>query len=63
MRTKTGELSVRVKELQFLTKALLPLPEKWHGLQDKELRYRQRYLDLVSNPEVMQTFQTPRRAS
>jgi len=57
MRTKTGELSVRVQELQFLTKALLPLPEKWHGLQDKELRYRQRYLDLVSNPEVLQTFQ------
>jgi len=57
MRTKTGELSVRVQELQFLAKALLPLPEKWHGLQDKELRYRQRYLDLVSNPEVLQTFQ------
>jgi len=57
MRTKTGELSVRVAELQFLTKALLPLPEKWHGLQDKEMRYRQRYLDLVSNPEVLQTFQ------
>jgi len=57
MRTKTGELSVRVLELQFLTKALLPLPEKWHGLQDKELRYRQRYLDLVSNPEVLHTFQ------
>jgi len=57
MRTKTGELSVRVTEQQFLTKALLPLPEKWHGLQDKEIRYRQRYLDLVSNPEVLQTFQ------
>jgi lysyl-tRNA synthetase class 2 len=57
MRTKTGELSVRVTELQFLTKALLPLPEKWHGLQDKEIRYRQRYLDLVSNPDVLQTFQ------
>jgi len=57
MRTKTGELSVRVLELQFLTKALLPLPEKWHGLQDKELRYRQRYLDLVANPDVLQTFQ------
>lgn len=58
MRTKTGELSVRVAELQFLSKALLPLPEKWHGLQDKEARYRQRYLDLVSNPEVLQNFQT-----
>ncbi|MBI4913718.1 MAG: lysine--tRNA ligase [Acidobacteria bacterium] len=57
MRTKTGELSVRVRELQFLAKAHLPLPEKWHGLQDKEQRYRQRYLDLVSNPEVMDTFQ------
>ena len=57
MRTKTGELSVRVKELQFLSKALLPLPEKWHGLQDKEQRYRQRYLDLVSNAEVLKTFQ------
>ncbi len=57
MRTKTGELSVRVKEVQFLSKALLPLPEKWHGLQDKEQRYRHRYLDLVSNPEVLKTFQ------
>lgn len=57
MRTKTGELSVRASELQFLTKALRPLPEKWHGLQDKEIRYRQRYLDLASNPEVLQVFQ------
>jgi lysyl-tRNA synthetase class 2 len=57
MRTKTGELSVRVKSIQFLAKAHLPLPEKWHGLQDKEQRYRQRYLDLATNPEVMATFQ------
>ena len=57
MRTKMGELSVRAKNLQFLSKALLPLPEKWHGLQDKELRYRQRYLDLATNPDVMDTFQ------
>jgi lysyl-tRNA synthetase class 2 len=57
MRTKTGELSVRVLELQFISKALLPLPEKWHGLQDKEMRYRQRYLDLIANPEVLHTFQ------
>ena len=57
MRTKTGELSVRVSTFQFLTKALLPLPEKWHGLQDKELRYRQRYLDLATNPDVFQTLQ------
>ncbi|GLH75018.1 lysine--tRNA ligase [Geothrix limicola] len=61
MRTKTGELSVRVKELQFLSKALLPLPEKWHGLQDKEQRYRQRYLDLISNGDVLKTFQTRSR--
>jgi len=61
MRTKTGELSVRVKAVQFLGKALLPLPEKWHGLQDKEQRYRQRYLDLVSNPEVLKTFQARSR--
>ena len=57
MRTKTGELSVRVREMQFLSKALLPMPEKWRGLQDKELRYRQRYLDLATNPNVMDTFQ------
>jgi lysyl-tRNA synthetase class 2 len=61
MRTKTGELSVRVKAIQFLSKALLPLPEKWHGLQDKEQRYRQRYLDLISNEEVLKTFQTRSR--
>ena len=61
MRTKTGELSVRVKGVQFLSKALLPLPEKWHGLQDKEQRYRQRYLDLISNPDVLKTFQTRSR--
>jgi lysyl-tRNA synthetase, class II len=61
MRTKTGELSVRVKEVQFLGKALLPLPEKWHGLQDKEQRYRQRYLDLISNADVLKTFQTRSR--
>ncbi len=61
MRTKTGELSIRVKEIQFLSKALLPLPEKWHGLQDKEQRYRQRYLDLISNGEVLKTFQSRSR--
>ncbi|MBP7619171.1 MAG: lysine--tRNA ligase [Geothrix sp.] len=61
MRTKTGELSVRVKEIQFLSKALLPLPEKWHGLQDKEQRYRQRYLDLISNADVLKTFQARSR--
>ncbi len=55
-RTRTGELSVHVKELTFLAKDLLPLPEKWHGLQDVETRYRQRYVDLVMNPEVRETF-------
>jgi len=61
MRTRMGELSVRAQRIQFLTKAFLPLPEKWHGLQDKEVRYRRRYLDLVANPEVLKTFQTRSR--
>ena len=52
MRTRMGELSVQVKELVFLAKALRPLPEKWHGLTDVETRYRQRYVDLIANPEV-----------
>jgi len=56
MRTRAGELSVQAKQLRFLSKALLPLPEKWHGLEDKEIRYRQRYLDLMSNPEVRRVF-------
>jgi len=51
-RTRTGELTVHVEEITFLSKDLLPLPEKWHGLTDVELRYRQRYVDLVMNPEV-----------
>ncbi|MGH9501477.1 MAG: lysine--tRNA ligase [Terriglobales bacterium] len=55
-RTRTGELSVHVEEITFLSKDLLPLPEKWHGLTDVELRYRQRYLDLVMNPEVREVF-------
>jgi lysyl-tRNA synthetase, class II len=55
-RTRTGELSVHVEELTFLAKDLLPLPEKWHGLTDVELRYRQRYVDLVMNPEVREVF-------
>jgi lysyl-tRNA synthetase, class II len=50
-RTRTGELSVHVEDLVFLSKILLPLPEKWHGLEDIETRYRQRYLDLIANPE------------
>ena len=56
MRTRKGELSVQVRELTFLSKALLPPPEKWHGLADVEARYRQRYLDLLANPEVRKTF-------
>ncbi len=56
-RTKTGELSVHAETFELLTKALRPLPEKWHGLSDVEIRYRQRYLDLVANAEVRATFQ------
>ena len=55
-RTRTGELSIHVEETTFLSKDLLPLPEKWHGLTDVELRYRQRYVDLVMNPEVRAVF-------
>ncbi|MBE0596093.1 MAG: lysine--tRNA ligase [Desulfuromonadales bacterium] len=55
-RTKTGELSLRATELRLLTKALQFLPEKWHGLSDVETRYRQRYLDLIVNPEVREVF-------
>ena len=55
-RIKTGELTVHVEQIEFLSKDLLPLPEKWHGLTDVELRYRQRYVDLVMNPEVREVF-------
>lgn len=55
-RTRTGELSVHAEHLTFLAKALLPLPEKWHGLADLETRYRQRYVDLMVNPQVLDTF-------
>ncbi len=55
-RTKTGEISVRVQKAVLLSKALLPLPDKYHGLTDKEVRYRQRYVDLIVNPEVKDTF-------
>ncbi|MRI58199.1 MAG: lysine--tRNA ligase [Epsilonproteobacteria bacterium] len=54
--TKTGELTLHAKELNLVTKAIVPLPEKFHGLQDKELRYRQRYVDLIMNPEVKKVF-------
>jgi len=56
-RTQRGELSIMAQELTILTKAILPLPEKWHGLKDKEERYRKRYLDLIMNPEIKEVFE------
>ena len=56
MRTKTGELSVKVEKLRLLTKSLRPLPDKWHGLSDVEQRYRQRYVDLIVTPEARDVF-------
>ncbi|WP_458862624.1 lysine--tRNA ligase [Acidaminobacterium chupaoyuni] len=55
-RTKMGEISVKVTEITLLSKSLLPLPEKWHGLKDTDLRYRQRYVDLIVNPDVREVF-------
>lgn len=55
-KTKTGETSIHVSHLEVLSKSLYPLPEKFHGLKDVEMRYRQRYVDLIMNPEVQQTF-------
>ena len=55
-RTKTGEITVHVAEYTLLVKSLLPLPEKYHGLKDPELRYRQRYVDLIANPGVKEIF-------
>ena len=55
-RTKVGEISVHAKKITLLSKSLLPLPEKYHGLKDTDLRYRQRYVDLIMNPEVKDTF-------
>ena len=60
-RTRTGEVTVEARSLTMLSKALLPLPEKWHGLKDVELRYRQRYLDLISNEQVRSIFLTRTR--
>ncbi len=60
-KTKTGELSVRVDSIRLLTKSLRPLPEKFHGLTDQELRYRQRYLDLIMNEPARETFRTRTR--
>src|SRR5947207_12584714 len=54
--TKTGEISVRLSSFTILAKALRPPPEKWHGLADTEIRYRQRYLDLIANPDVKEVF-------
>jgi len=56
--TKTGELSLHVTDLKLATKGIFPLPEKFHGLQDKELRYRKRYLDMIMNPDVKEVFKT-----
>jgi lysyl-tRNA synthetase class 2 len=60
-RTKTGELTIWASQLEFLAKCLLPLPEKWHGLSDVEIRYRQRYLDLIVNPDSRRVFEVRSR--
>jgi lysyl-tRNA synthetase, class II len=60
-RTRTGELSIHAEKLEFLSKTLLSMPEKWHGLEDVETRYRQRYLDLIANPDVRKVFVTRAR--
>jgi lysyl-tRNA synthetase class 2 len=60
-RTKTNELSIWASRLEFLAKCFVPLPEKWHGLQDVEIRYRQRYLDLIVNPDVRRVFEVRSR--
>ena len=57
-RTRTGELTIKVEKLGLLSKSLRPLPEKWHGIKDVEARYRQRYLDMIMNPEVIERFRT-----
>src|SRR6478735_2204316 len=61
-RTKTNELTIWASRLQFLAKCLVPLPEKWHGLTDVEIRYRQRYLDLIVNPDSRAVFETRSKA-
>ena len=60
-RTKTDELTIWTENLEFLAKCLVPLPEKWHGLTDVEIRYRQRYLDLIVNPDARGVFETRSR--
>jgi len=57
MKTKTGEVSILASKIEMLSKSILPLPEKWHGLTEKEERYRRRYLDLIMNPETKQVFE------
>jgi lysyl-tRNA synthetase class 2 len=57
-KTKTGELTILVLEIQLLTKTIRQMPEKWHGLKDKEIRYRQRYVDMISNDNVIEVFKT-----
>lgn len=57
-KTKKGEISIRTNEITLLSKSLKPLPEKWHGLKDTDLRYRERYVDLIVNPDVRETFMT-----
>ena len=57
-KTRTGELTLLALEIELLSKAIRPLPEKWHGLKDKEIRYRQRYVDMIANDNVIKTFQT-----
>ena len=61
-RTKTNELTIKASRLEFLAKCFVPLPEKWHGLSDVETRYRQRYLDLIVNPDSRQVFEVRSRA-
>src|SRR3546814_473544 len=56
-KTKTGELSVKAQQIELLVKGIRPLPEKWAGLTDTEIRYRQRYVDLIVNPEVKRAFE------
>jgi lysyl-tRNA synthetase, class II len=60
-RTKRGEITIEVHSFQLLTKSLRPMPEKWHGLKDVEIRYRQRYVDLIANPEVREVFRARTR--
>src|SRR5690349_23318430 len=60
-RTRTGELSIHVEKIEFLSKTLLSMPEKWHGLEDVETRFRQRYLYLIANPDVRNVFVTRSR--